>query len=45
MVRSTEHESLLVFSRQDYVRGMIAGVRFFLVRIGLNIDSTSRECN
>jgi hypothetical protein len=31
MVRSTEHESLLVFSRQDYVRGMIAGVRFFLV--------------
>jgi hypothetical protein len=32
MVRSTEHDSLLVFSRQDYVRGMIAGVRFFLVR-------------
>ena len=45
MVRSTEHESLLVFSRQDYVRGMIAGVRFFLVRIGFNIDPTSRECN
>jgi SH3 domain len=34
MVRSTEHESLAVFSRQDYVRGMIAGVRFFLVRLG-----------
>jgi hypothetical protein len=33
MVRSTEHESLLVFSRQDYVRGMIAGVRSFLVDI------------
>jgi hypothetical protein len=32
LVRSNEHETLLVFSRQDYVRGMIAGVRFFLVR-------------
>jgi len=31
LVRSPEHESLLVFSRQDYVRGMIAGVRYFLV--------------
>jgi hypothetical protein len=30
LVRSNEHETLLVFSRQDYVRGMIAGVRFFL---------------
>jgi hypothetical protein len=31
LVRSSEHESLLAFSRQDYVRGMIAGVRLFLV--------------
>jgi SH3 domain len=31
LVRSNEHETLVVFSRQDYVRGMIAGVRFFLV--------------
>ncbi|KAF2672796.1 ras GEF [Microthyrium microscopicum] len=30
LVRSPEHESLIVFSRQDYVKGMIAGVRFFL---------------
>jgi hypothetical protein len=31
LVRSSEHESLLAFSRHDYVRGMIAGVRLFLV--------------
>lgn len=31
LVRSGEHDSLIVFTRQDYVRGMIAGVRFFLV--------------
>jgi hypothetical protein len=31
LVRSNEHQTLVVFSRQDYVRGMIAGVRFFLV--------------
>lgn len=32
LVRSGENENLMVFTRQDYVRGMIAGVRFFLVR-------------
>ncbi len=31
LVRSGDHDSLIVFTRQDYVRGMIAGVRFFLV--------------
>jgi len=31
LVRSNEHETFPVFSRQDYVRGMIAGVRVFLV--------------
>jgi hypothetical protein len=33
LVRCTEHETLSVFARQDYVRGMIAGVRIFLVRL------------
>lgn len=36
MVRSPEQETLMVFSRQDYVRGMIAGVRFFLVSIDIH---------
>jgi hypothetical protein len=31
LVRSGEHHNLIVFTRQDYVRGMIAGVRSFLV--------------
>jgi hypothetical protein len=31
LVRSGENDNLIVFTRQDYVRGMIAGVRFFLV--------------
>jgi hypothetical protein len=31
LVRDGENGDLLVFTRQDYVRGMIAGVRFFLV--------------
>ena len=31
LVRSGDHDSLIVFTRQDYVRGMIAGVRSFLV--------------
>jgi hypothetical protein len=31
LVRSGENDNLMVFTRQDYVRGMIAGVRFFLV--------------
>jgi SH3 domain len=44
MVRSTEHDSLLVFSRQDYVRGMIAGVRFFLVRNTLVILYLENFC-
>jgi hypothetical protein len=35
LVRSGENEHLMVFTRQDYVRGMIAGVRFFLVRHSL----------
>jgi len=31
LVRSGEHENLIVFTQQDYVRGMIGGVRSFLV--------------
>lgn len=31
LVRDGENGDLLVFTKQDYVRGMIAGVRFFLV--------------
>lgn len=31
LVRSGENDNLIVFTRQDYVRGMIAGVRYFLV--------------
>jgi hypothetical protein len=31
LVRTGEHDSLIAFTRQDYVREMIAGVRFFLV--------------
>lgn len=31
LVRNGENQSLMVFTRHDYVRGMIAGVRFFLV--------------
>ena len=31
LVRSGERDNLVVFTRQDYVRGMIAGVRYFLV--------------
>jgi hypothetical protein len=31
LVRNGENQSLMIFTRQDYVRGMIAGVRFFLV--------------
>jgi hypothetical protein len=31
LVRSGEHDNLIVFTKQDYVRGMVAGVRFFLV--------------
>lgn len=31
LVRSGENDNLVVFTRQDYVRGMIAGVRYFLV--------------
>jgi hypothetical protein len=35
LVRSGENDNLMVFTRQDYVRGMIAGVRFFLVGYNL----------
>lgn len=31
LVRDGENGDLLVFTKQDYVRGMIAGVRYFLV--------------
>jgi hypothetical protein len=31
LVRDGENGDLIAFSKQDYVRGMIAGVRFFLV--------------
>ena len=31
LVRSGETENMLVLSKQDYIRAMIAGVRFFLV--------------
>jgi len=44
LVRSGDHENLIVFTRQDYVRGMIAGVRYFLVSWRLpNIDRTFRK--
>jgi hypothetical protein len=43
MVRSTEHESLLVFSRHDYVRGMIAGVRFFLVSMKPSLKDCTNQ--
>lgn len=33
LVRNGENQSLMVFTRHDYVRGMIAGVRFFLVSL------------
>jgi len=33
LVRDGENGDLLVFTKQDYVRGMIAGVRFFLVSL------------
>ena len=36
LVRDGENGDLLVFTKQDYVRGMIAGVRFFLVRRAQN---------
>ncbi|KAF2872463.1 ras guanine-nucleotide exchange protein-like protein [Massariosphaeria phaeospora] len=32
LVRDGENGDLMVFTKQDYVRGMIAGVRFFLER-------------
>lgn len=35
LVRDGENGNLLVFSKQDYVRGMIAGVRCFLVSASL----------
>lgn len=34
LVRDGESGNLLAFTKQDYVRGMIAGIRFFLVRLG-----------
>ena len=33
LVRISEDDSLVAFARQDYMRGMIAGVRFLLVSI------------
>lgn len=32
LVRDGEGGNLIAFTKQDYVRGMIAGIRFFLVR-------------
>ena len=32
LVRDGENGDLIAFMRQDYVRGMISGIRFFLVR-------------
>ncbi|KAF2416397.1 ras GEF [Tothia fuscella] len=41
LVRSGENDNLMVFTRQDYVRGMIAGVRFFLEKTNcLSREST-----
>jgi hypothetical protein len=36
LVRDGENGDLIVFTKQDYVRGMIAGVRFFLVSFPSN---------
>lgn len=33
LVRDGESGNLVAFTKQDYVRGMIAGIRFFLVRL------------
>ena len=33
LVRDGESGNLSAFAKQDYVRGMIAGIRFFLVRL------------
>lgn len=35
LVRDGESGNLIAFTKQDYVRGMIAGVRFFLVRLAI----------
>lgn len=46
LVRDGENGDLLVFTKQDYVRGMIAGVRFFLVSVLQHQrarDATGRE--
>jgi hypothetical protein len=40
LVRNGENDSLMVFTRQDYVRGMIAGVRFFLVSLSMALLCT-----
>ncbi|KAF1849847.1 ras guanine-nucleotide exchange protein Cdc25p [Cucurbitaria berberidis CBS 394.84] len=40
LVRAGENGDLFAFTKQDYVRGMIAGIRFFLERTGcLSRDS------
>jgi hypothetical protein len=41
LVRDAENGDLAVFTKQDYVRGMIAGVRFFLVSRTLYLYNTT----
>ena len=47
LVRDGESGNLSAFAKQDYVRGMIAGIRFFLVRFNqfddARLDNLLRE--
>lgn len=47
LVRDGESGNLSAFAKQDYVRGMIAGIRFFLVRLNqlddVYVDNLLRE--
>lgn len=43
LVRDGENGDLLAFTRQDYVRGMIAGTRFFLVSRFIGLICRIRE--
>lgn len=41
LVRDGESGNLVAFTKQDYIRGMIAGIRFFLVSLRI----CARPCN
>ena len=43
LVRDGENGDLLVFTRQDYVRTLIAGVRFFLVSM-VTLHASQKSC-